>query len=59
MKEFLASLQNYHSEISFNPRADYDTSCDIGPAAPQIRLENRSEERRVGKECRSRWWPPH
>src|SRR5437762_9964632 len=19
----------------------------------------RSEERRVGKECRSRWWPPH
>lgn len=31
MKEFLASLQNYHSEISFNPWADYDTSCDIGP----------------------------
>src|SRR5260221_2916539 len=21
--------------------------------------ENRSEERRVGKECRSRWWPYH
>jgi hypothetical protein len=40
MKEFLASLQNYHSEISFNPWADYDTSCDIGPEAPQIRLEN-------------------
>src|SRR5438046_7512762 len=20
---------------------------------------NRSEERRVGKECRSRWWPEH
>ena len=20
---------------------------------------NRSEERRVGKECRSRWWPYH
>ena len=21
--------------------------------------KNRSEERRVGKECRSRWWPYH
>src|SRR3712207_9406180 len=24
----------------------------------QLRLQ-RSEERRVGKECRSRWWPDH
>src|SRR5207245_892434 len=23
------------------------------------RAEHRSEERRVGKECRSRWWPYH
>src|SRR5439155_17440147 len=23
------------------------------------RDEDRSEERRVGKECRSRWWPSH
>src|SRR5437764_2344254 len=23
------------------------------------RLDRRSEERRVGKECRSRWWPYH
>src|SRR6266576_2872054 len=30
----------------------------MGPsAAEQIRY--RSEERRVGKECRSRWWPYH
>ena len=28
------------------------TSCGMGP-------ENRSEERRVGKECRSRWSPYH
>src|SRR2546430_15938772 len=26
---------------------------------PAIRLEQRSEERRVGKECRSRWSPYH
>src|SRR2546429_5741196 len=24
-----------------------------------IHHETRSEERRVGKECRSRWWPYH
>src|SRR5690242_20858664 len=30
------------------------------PAKPVIRTERfRSEERRVGKECRSRWWPYH
>src|SRR5690554_7963522 len=27
------------------------------PRARSARLRVRSEERRVGKECRSRWWP--
>src|SRR5260221_3676183 len=27
--------------------------------APQLELVERSEERRVGKECRSRWSPYH
>ena len=32
----------------------------IGVQRAQIsRIENRSEERRVGKECRSRWSPYH
>src|SRR5690554_3373212 len=26
---------------------------------PKYARANRSEERRVGKECRSRWWPDH
>src|SRR5256885_11006476 len=26
---------------------------------PRIQVEHRSEERRVGKECRSRWSPYH
>src|SRR5256885_3570346 len=30
-----------------------------GPAAPRTDLNRRSEERRVGKECRSRWSPYH
>src|SRR5688572_1583695 len=28
-------------------------------AGAQIRVAGRSEERRVGKECRSRWWACH
>ena len=27
--------------------------------SPQLRVLRRSEERRVGKECRSRWSPYH
>src|SRR5438876_12407366 len=29
------------------------------PAATGGAASRRSEERRVGKECRSRWWPDH
>src|SRR5256885_13600293 len=53
-------------------RSSYTTSLFIprirssaGPMAPEpipgasIDVESRSEERRVGKECRSRWSPYH
>lgn len=40
MKRFLASLQEYQSNTSFNPWRDYDPTCDIGPEAPKIRSEN-------------------
>src|SRR5256885_14563726 len=35
--------------------------CTIGKATFEVNAlkENRSEERRVGKECRSRWSPYH
>src|SRR5690348_17529888 len=34
------------------------TTSDFNPpAAPTEKQPHRSEERRVGKECRSRWWP--
>src|SRR5687768_18402278 len=29
------------------------------PCCPPMNTEGRSEERRVGKECRYRWWPYH
>ena len=37
-----------------------DVKVNLLRAARQLRLEiSRSEERRVGKECRSRWSPYH
>ena len=44
--------------VKYLPKGDmvYPLSQHIGaPAAPVV----RSEERRVGKECRSRWSPYH
>ena len=39
----------------FNGEADYDALY----SQIHAKLEARSEERRVGKECRSRWSPYH
>ena len=36
----LKALQQYHREGTFNPWADYDPVCDIGPEAPVIRAAN-------------------
>ena len=36
---------------------DYAMSVIVSRALPDVR--DRSEERRVGKECRSRWSPYH
>src|SRR5256885_13346711 len=35
------------------------TTCDVVAALDFALREGRSEERRVGKECRSRWSPYH
>ena len=37
----------------------YRKAADQGSIAGQLHLAARSEERRVGKECRSRWSPYH
>src|SRR5207237_6645212 len=42
------------------PRSDLDGGATIRSGrSVQDRLAERSEERRVGKECRSRWWRDH
>src|SRR2546426_5024898 len=40
-------------------RRGTDLPAEVGLRGRGIRLRLRSEERRVGKECRSRWSPYH
>src|SRR5690242_21903836 len=48
-----------------HPRGEADgvqlveLACAEALSDPAEHLGERSEERRVGKECRSRWWPCH
>src|SRR5690554_122874 len=41
--------------IGYNETTDEYTFCDCSAESPKGRRSWRSEERRVGKECRSRW----
>src|SRR5437868_15293327 len=43
------SIKFQNSRLSF--------SCSSSPVGSLVRKRKRSEERRVGKECRSRWRP--
>src|SRR5260370_2895668 len=38
---------------------DYTTGSSVGSTLASVHDSGRSEERRVGKECRSRWSPYH
>src|SRR2546422_10210860 len=49
--------QLHGKELSFNNLLDLDAA--ILAVAPWSGSDRRSEERRVGKECRSRWSPYH
>ena len=54
----LRALPDVHSVNTVGERVVV-TGSDNVPSAVIIALEGRSEERRVGKECRSRWSPYH
>ena len=47
------------SKVDVRSRDDLATAYTPGVAEPCRRIAARSEERRVGKECRSRWSPYH
>ena len=40
-------------------KLDFFVTYNMAKTLSKLRAENRSEERRVGKECRSRWSPYH
>ena len=45
--------------LGFMNKEAYDKTVETGKVTFFSRTKNRSEERRVGKECRSRWSPYH
>ena len=47
------------NEGSFDLAEIRDAIADLQVGFEEIRTAERSEERRVGKECRSRWSPYH
>src|SRR5579872_4131074 len=44
---------------NFDPDSPWEYTRRRGELAPGMAAQGRSEERRVGKECRSRWSPYH
>ena len=53
----LAVERNYQKDKN-NKKVDFITCEMLGKGAENL-CQYRSEERRVGKECRSRWSPYH
>ena len=53
-KEYLSSFYALLDYINPEFRKKYGN-----PAGTEFNIPHRSEERRVGKECRSRWSPYH
>ena len=50
--------KNISSRVPVLAAADI-VSSNASKVGQSVRLADRSEERRVGKECRSRWSPYH
>src|SRR2546422_9540065 len=59
----VASRESFHDLVATNTYdvilSDYNLGSWNGMEALEILRQQRSEERRVGKECRSRWSPYH
>ena len=47
------------SAVDNKEKTTTDTAVDYQETPEQTEVKTRSEERRVGKECRSRWSPYH
>ena len=55
------ALHDLHAQLgaSFTDFGGWDMPLKYGSELAEHRAVRRSEERRVGKECRSRWSPYH
>ena len=56
LDDIIGNKENKKQEEK-SPDKSTDSLVPLGMR--EIKLEDRSEERRVGKECRSRWSPYH
>src|SRR5690348_5137149 len=57
--EYFVSYYDYYQPEAYIPRSDtyVEKESMLNEEIEKLRLSTRSEERRVGKECRSRWTP--
>src|SRR5574344_1295924 len=60
LEEILSAYKLNYEEFTIDSmRAGFDFVFVIGGDGTLLKSARRSEERRVGKECRSRWSPYH
>src|SRR5438445_9100297 len=58
-RRFVALRGDPHAIANTRRRSLFTHFRDSAIACARLCALRRSEERRVGKECRSRWWPDH
>ena len=57
--KLLKNLRVEGADVSFDVTLGYPAQSQLAPIRQMLEDQLRSEERRVGKECRSRWSPYH
>src|SRR5258708_20542157 len=58
--EDLGKIVNEHAQVSKDGELlAHRAAGEVGRGGQRLAVGGRSEERRVGKECRSRWSPYH
>ena len=55
----MAEMKNICGKIPMDLHEKVREEIELTESSTQKFLQQRSEERRVGKECRSRWSPYH